>query len=116
MDLAQFHRLTRQALEERVRQIHAERAAEGLTAFMGRDRVLNQDPFASAGDVFPTFALDPHLPGGERPDPQRVAELRAWRAAYQEAYTAWRAGRRKTVFPRGTYALRVYHAALVAPC
>ncbi len=115
MDLAQFHRLTREAVEERVREIRAERAAEGHTHFMGRDRILNQNPFASAGEVFPDFALNPHLPGGEHPDPERVAELRAWRAAYQLAYAAWRAGRRNTLFPPGTYALRVYHAAQVAP-
>ncbi len=115
LPLPAFHRLVRGAVETRVAEIHAERAAEGLTAFMGPDRVRNQDPFRSAGDVFPDFALNPHLPGGDRPDPERVAELRAWRAAYRDAYTRWRSGRHKTVFPRGTYGVRRYHGALVAP-
>ena len=115
MDLGDFHRLVRDAVETRVAEIHAERAAEGLRTFMGPERVRNQDPFTSAGDVVPDFALNPHLPGRDHAELERVAELRGWRAAYREAYDRWRAGRRKVLFPRGTYAMRVYHAALVSP-
>ncbi len=109
-----LHRLLRKRVEARVAAIRAERAAAGKP-FMGRTRVIQQDPKKPAGEVWPDFALDPRLPGREDAPPERKAELVGWRAAYREAYEQWRAGRRRVTFPVGTYAMRVFHAALVAP-
>ncbi len=109
-----FHRLVRDRLEHRVAEIRAEFARARLS-FMGRERVRRQQPESSPGAGSPDFALTPHLAGRENASPEEKAELVAWRAAYREAYLLWRAGRRKTTFPRGTYGMRVYHAALVDP-
>lgn len=40
--------------------------------------------------------------------------LRAFRAAYRAARTAWRSGNRAVEFPAGTYAMLVFHGANVA--
>jgi len=109
-----LHRLLRERVEARVAQIRDERAAEGKP-FMGRDRVIRRDPKQPAGEAWPDFAMDPRLPGREDAPPERKAELTGWRAAYREAYDLWRTGNRRVVFPVGTYAMRVFHAALVAP-
>ncbi|MBZ0118970.1 MAG: hypothetical protein K8H88_18380, partial [Sandaracinaceae bacterium] len=45
---------------------------------------------------------------------QRVAELRAWRAAYHEALDAWRKGDREVEFPPHTWLMRELHGARVA--
>ncbi|MBZ0115776.1 MAG: transposase, partial [Sandaracinaceae bacterium] len=61
-------------------------------------------------DRNPTFAT-----GGDRAFFfQRVAELRAWRAAYHEALDAWRKGDRDVEFPPHTWLMRELHGARVA--
>ncbi len=35
--------------------------------------------------------------------------------AYRQAWTAWRDGKHDTVFPLGTYALRIYARVACAP-
>jgi hypothetical protein len=115
LELDEVHQLARAALEERLDEIHAEREAKGLRAYMGPDRIRNQNPFDSAGDVFPDFALDPRIAPGHDVEQalERVAELVGWRGAYRICYEAWRQGRRRVLFPHGTYGLRVYHGARV---
>ena len=52
-------------------------------------------------------------PYGEERE-RRIKELEDWRAEYQEALDKWRAGKRRVVFPYGTYGMRVFHSAKVA--
>jgi putative transposase len=60
----------------------------------------------------PTFAV-----GRGNADAARNAAraTRAFRASYRKALAAWRAGDRTVVFPAGTYGMRVFHGANVAP-
>jgi putative transposase len=44
-----------------------------------------------------------------------VSELSTFRTKYRKALMKWRAGDRSVVFPAGTYAMRVFHGANVAP-
>lgn len=83
--------------------------------FLGRLKVLRQDPFARPRPREPRFQLKP-----------RVAAEDAWKryealsrlAEFQELYRiGWermRAGERDVVFPAGTYHLRVFHGVRCA--
>ncbi len=114
MSLEEVRAHFRALLDARVEQVHAERAAEGLTHFMGRRAILAQDPLASAGETWPTFARNPRV--AERDRQSRVALLKGlqtWRWRYREALDAWRGGKRDVVFPLGSYWLPRFHGALV---
>jgi len=101
----------RTALELHLEEIHALREAQGKLSFLGVARIRALDPFASAGDTFPSFALNPRVASGNR-DGERQALLRglkAWRAVYRAALETWRAGNREVVFPVGTYRMSELH-------
>ena len=105
----------RKLLDARLEQIHTERRAQGLTRFMGVAAILEQDPFESSGDTFPTFGRDPRLACVDRDRrPGLLAELQAWRMAYRVALVTWRSGERAVLFPHGSYALPRLHRACVA--
>ncbi len=115
MPLDQFHQLVDGRLEERLEEIYEQRRAEGKTAFMGAAAVRNQNPFASAGDTFPSFERNPRIACNDQE--RRVmllAELSAWRAQYRLAREAWQNGQRSVEFPWGTSALRLYHGVRIA--
>ena len=60
----------------------------------------------------------PHIAAGRGQKEARLAaieELKELRLAYAEAYLRWRLGNYDIVFPAGTYAMRKYHGANVAP-
>ena len=59
MTLPEVRRHFRRLLDAEVERIHAARRAEGKTQFMGAKRVLEQDPFSSAGETWPSFATQP---------------------------------------------------------
>ncbi len=104
----------RKLLDRRVAEIHAARKAAGLTRFMGMKAILAQDPFASVGDTFPTFARDPRiacLHAGLRKGLLRGLQL--WRSTYRAALARWRDGDRDVRFPPGSYWLPVFHGAEV---
>ncbi len=114
LPLEEVRTLLRRLLDERVAQVHAEREAEGLTHFMGMEAVLAQDPLASVGDTFPTFARNPTICG--RDTERRIARIRglqAFRHAYRVALDRWRDGDREAVFPYGSYWLPHFHGANV---
>ena len=50
----------RKLLDARVKEIQDERAALGL-GYLGKEAILAQDPFESAGDTFPTFGRNPRV-------------------------------------------------------
>ncbi len=84
----------------------------------GADRVLAMSPFRWATSFEPLRSREPHLAAGHGQTSFRVAPikaLQAFRQAYRDAREAWARGVRKVVFPRGTWAMARYHAALVAP-
>jgi hypothetical protein len=103
----------RRLLDQRVAQIHAERKAAGLGRFRGVEAVRKQDPLASVGDTFPTFARNPRAACRGNP-PLYKALLRgltAWRAQYRDAVARWSSGDRSAVFPWGSYWLPFFHGA-----
>jgi len=105
----------RDLLDRHVAQVHEERRAAGLHGFMGVERILAQDPRESAGDTFPAFARNPRIACKDTEHRQGLlAELRAWRVRYREVLERWCAGRRRAVFPAGTYWLPRFHGARVA--
>ena len=104
----------RRRLTELEDEVHREFAATGRS-FMGLDRLLAQDPGESAGDTWPTFAINPRVACKDldaRCD--ALTGLAAWRAEMREKRQAWKAGRRDVVFPRGAYGMWKLHGALVA--
>jgi hypothetical protein len=105
----------RQLLDARIEAIHAQRRAEGRTRFMGIEAVLAQDPRASVGDTFPTFARNPRVACR---DGRRVAILEGlvqWRLSYRAALERWQQGEREVVFPDGAYWLPHFHGAKSGP-
>ncbi len=85
---------------------------------LGAERVLSMCPFRRATSFEPLRSREPHLAAGRGQTSFRVAAvkaLQAFRQAYRDAREAWARGVRKVVFPRGTWAMARYHAALVAP-
>lgn len=73
---------------------------------------LRLSPFrrAKAYEVFgtrePTFAV---LGGGKTLYVWAATQLRVFRQRYREALEQWRNGKRKVLFPFGTWLMRVYH-------
>ncbi len=85
---------------------------------LGAERVLSMSPFRRATSFEALRSREPHLASGRGQTSFRVAAikaLQAFRHAYRDAREAWARGVRKVVFPRGTWAMARYHAALVAP-
>jgi hypothetical protein len=112
MSLEEVRAHFRQLLDARVERIHAERQEQGLTAFMGLERAMAQDPLASVGDTFPSFARNPRIACRDRG--LRIALLQGlqeWRASYRKALTAWRDLDRTARFPWGAYLLPTFHGA-----
>ena len=110
-----FRRRCRELLDARLEEVYAARRTEGLIAYLGRDRILAQDPFGAPGDTIPDFGLDPALaPGSDTEERiEKIQELQVWREEYASALRRWCDGDRAVRFPRGTYRLRVLHAAQV---
>src|SRR5690606_33422754 len=107
---AHFRRL----LDERVALILEQRRKAGFERTMGAAAIQAQDPFARAGDTFPTFARNPRIACLE--PSTRVAlllELQTWRQQYRAAFELWTKGDRTVAFPRGSYGIPRWHAAEV---
>ncbi len=111
LTVEQVRSLVRERLDARLAVIYREREERGLTRFMGAGAVKSQHPFASAGDTFPNFERNNRIacPGNAELRIRLIAELKAWREEYRQALEAWRNGRRRALFPYGTYWLRVFH-------
>jgi REP element-mobilizing transposase RayT len=106
---AEFRACLEAALAELERRHSSERRD-----FLGAQRVLAQAWWARPLQVEPRRGLRPGIAArGASLRVELLEALRAFRAAYRDAWLAWRQGKRGTVFPAGTYALRVLHGA---PC
>lgn len=115
-DRAAWIQRLRLAVEQELERIYAQRQADNKPPFAGAEAIRQLSPFASAGDTFPNFSLDPHIApgsneGGQRQ--QRLNELTAWRQAHQASLELWRNGQRDVVFPTGTCKMAKLHKCMV---
>ena len=65
-------------------------------------------------NTFPGFKRNPRV--ACTTTPLRIwllTKLREWRATYHSAFSRWRTGKRRVVFPHGVVDLRRYHHARV---
>jgi hypothetical protein len=100
-----------QALEAAARRKFA---SEGR-AFLGRARVLAQNPFARPRPGEPRRKLSPRVASLDKwKRIEALGRLVAFRRAYREALLAMRAGIRDAIFPVGTYLLRIQHGVRCA--
>lgn len=99
-------------VDDRVREIHEERAGRGLTGWLGAEAVLLQDPFATPGSAQPDGSLNPRVACRDKWRRIELLETQVefWRA-HREASVRFRAGERDVVFPEGTYWYRVHFGA-----
>ncbi len=83
-------------------------------AFLGASRVLAQKPRSRPAPGEPRRSLSPRVAGKNRwRRIEALLRLAEFEHAYREALAAWKAGLRQVLFPPGTWAMRVHHAA---PC
>ena len=103
-------------LDARIRKAHADNKLKGR-GYLGAKRVLKTphtsraSSFERFGSRTPTFAAA----GNPTVAAEMVRRLRAFRTAYRDAWSAWKAGARAVVFPHGTWSMRVYHGASCEP-
>jgi putative transposase len=95
------------------KQAKAELAADGRS-FLGRARVLAQKPLSRPAPGEPRRQLNPRIAGRDKwKRIEALSRLVEFLDSYRKAWGALRAGVRDTVFPAGTYLLRVMHGV---PC
>lgn len=107
LPIEEARRVLREALDEEVARILAERRAQGWTRVTGAERALAVDPHQGRGDPMPEFALNPRiaaagLPSGERHE--LYEELKAWRKSHKEEVKVLEGEHpERARFPKGTY-------------
>jgi putative transposase len=92
-------------------QAHHKMRAAGRT-FVGRAAVLAQSFIKRAKSFEPKRAVLPTA-AGKNPKARKalLAIQKTYRFAYRQALAAWKAGARDSVFPFGTWWMRVHHSA-----
>jgi REP element-mobilizing transposase RayT len=99
------------ALEAR----HRRELADAGRSFLGRARVLAQNPFARPRPGEPRRVLSPRVAARDKwKRIEALTRLTEFVHAYREALAALRARVRDVVFPPGTYKLRVEHGVACA--
>jgi putative transposase len=84
-------------------------------SFLGVARVLAQKPTARPAPGEPRRAMSPRVAGRNKwKRIEALLRLAEFGRAYREALDAWRAGVRDTLFPPGTWQMRVQHAVRCA--
>ena len=97
--------------EEKEESARAKWKALGIP-FLGRKKILAQSPFASPDTREPRFQLSPNVKCHDRwRRIEALQQLVAFRVAYREAYTSFRAGDRNVEFPEGTWGPVVLYGA-----
>jgi putative transposase len=95
------------ALTEREDRAARAMAEEGRS-FLGARRVLAQNPLARPATEEPRRGLKPRVASHDKwKRMEAIARLKAFLAAYREAWRAFKGGARATRFPAGTYGMRV---------
>ncbi|WP_059437394.1 hypothetical protein [Anaeromyxobacter sp. PSR-1] len=106
-----------EALEAREREAGRAQAEKGL-GFMGARKVLAQKPTARPSPGEPRRGLSPRVASKDKwKRIEALGRLLGFLNEYRTALRAWKAGMRDTVFPAGTYWMRVGHdvACAAAP-
>ena len=102
-----------EAIEHAVARARTAILACGRT-FLGRDAVLGQSFQKRAKSFEPRRGPIPKVRARNRTLLKAmIARYAVFWAAYREALEAWRGGNRGVVFPFGTWAMRVFHSAMV---
>jgi putative transposase len=113
---ARFRRAVSDALHLR-EEAAALRLAAQHRGFLGVQRILAQRPFKRPPRPEPRRGLDPRLACRDTwKRLQALGLLLEFLRAYRRAFLAWRARDPLTLFPHGTYLMRVcHHAPCAAP-
>ena len=82
--------------------------AEQKSSFLGVRRVLAQKPHARPAPGEPRRGLNPRIAGRDRwKRIEAILRLKEFLRAYRDAWIAYAGGLRDTLFPQGTYWMRV---------
>ena len=113
-DVALAQHLAR-AIERHVRDARSAMEEQGRK-FIGARAVLQQAFDAIPTSTEPRRGPNPRIAGRHTPARvQAISHLADFCRRYRSAWTAWRSGARDTLFPSGTYALRIYARVACAP-
>ena len=100
------------AAEARYRAI----AAKGGRGFLGEHALLRQKVTDSPLTAEPRQRLSPKIAAKDKwRRIEALKRLKEFVATYREAWEQWRKGKRRVLFPEGTYALRVYAGVCCHP-
>jgi REP element-mobilizing transposase RayT len=95
------------ALEKREGQAAEALGAEGRW-FLGARKAMAQEPFARPASEEPRRGLKPRIACRDKwKRIEALGRLKTFLAEYREAWKAFRAGVRATIFPEGTYWMQV---------
>jgi REP element-mobilizing transposase RayT len=104
----------REALQRRLEAREAE-AAKERRSVLGAVRVLAQWPYARPGPGEPRRRLRPRVATRDKwKRIELLTRLKGFLEAYRAALDEWQGGERQSVFPAGTYLMRVAHGAVCA--
>ena len=107
MDPEAFRHEYRRRLDAKVAEVQRTFAEAGR-GFMGPQLVRDQNPYEAAGDTFPDRDDTPTVACKDRRLHQAVLRwISEFRLAYRMAWVLWASGLRETLFPFGTYWMRV---------
>lgn len=117
MTLAEFQRRVTEELELQEGAARCEVKKEGRS-FLGAGRCRRCSPYQRARSFEPVRGRNPSFAvgrGNREAFFAEVSNLRAFRRAYRQVMTEWRAGVREVRFPLGTWLMRRVHAVSVEP-
>jgi REP element-mobilizing transposase RayT len=110
LNTSQFIDMFSEAIREKERELRAQ-AKRSKKRFMGKRKVLKQNPFDRPATTAPWRNLKPQVAGNKWRRMEALGRIKDWLQAYREAWRKWKAGARDVVFPPGTYALVHYGGA-----
>jgi putative transposase len=103
-----------QALTEREDQAFRDLAEKGRV-FMGVRKVMAQNPLAVPAPGEPRRGLKPRIASRSQwKRLEAIGRLRTFLAEYRKAWRAFKKGERATIFPEGTYLMRVAYGVACA--
>jgi hypothetical protein len=115
LGMAKARRMLKAELERQLAEAEAQRRERGWKV-LGAKRCRKVSPQARATSWEPVRSRTPVLAVGRGLKELRraaIAELQQFRAEYREALERWRQGKRRVLFPYGTWAMVKLHGARV---